>query len=246
MKWCNSGLFNRGWLPSEWFKPLTRLLPTGHCTLCRQPLAPGEILLCRACHEDLPSPAGLCPRCGLATSSLAEYCGHCLHEPPLWQHMEILDDYRSPYRELILDLKYRGQRLNGELLGRLLAQRIGGRPEALPQWLLPVPLHPWRAFRRGYNQAELIGLSLSKQLQRPLITHACRRRRLTASQAGLSRVQRKRNLKDAFWIELPASIRHIALIDDVVTTGSTVSEIIRQLPDPKPRVEVWAVCRTLE
>jgi len=247
MKWRQGKSRLAGGLSRILLDSLARLLPVGHCSLCRQTLTRGEILLCSTCHGDLPRPPALCPRCGLAMhDSSGTECGRCQREPPPWERMVVLDDYRSPYRELLLDLKYRGQRLNGELLGHLLAERIARNAEPLPQWLLPVPLHPWRAFRRGYNQAELIGLSLSRQLRLPLATHACRRLRPTRSQAGLSRAQRKRNLKGAFLVELPETVEHIALIDDVVTTGSTVSEIIRQLPDPRPRVEIWAACRTQE
>ena len=214
----------------------------GQCLLCRQD-CDRQTLLCRPCREELPALDSPCPGCALPLTATDAHCGHCQRRPPPWQRMQVLADFVPPYTRLIHDLKYHQRPLNGRLLGRLLAERAA---PPLPQAILPVPLHWWRQWRRGYNQAEEIALGVAQVLSIPVETGLLCRIRATASQTQLSRRQRRHNLKDAFRLK-PVPYQHVALLDDVITTGATMSELTRLLHRQGVAcVEVWAVCRTLE
>jgi len=110
--------------------------------------------------------------------------------------------------------------------------------------ILPVPLHWRRQWSRGYNQAQEIARPIMKQLNIPCNNKLLKRSRATQVQAGLSRDLRQTNLQNAFIIK-PHSYQHVAILDDVVTTGVTVTTLVRLLKNSGcQRVDVWAICRT--
>jgi len=150
----------------------------------------------------------------------------------------------EPLKTLIHRIKYEHRwRLAEQLANRLLA-----RPEVIAvletvELIIPVPLHPRRQRERGYNQAELIARQLCRgfrSIRDPsqlTVLNVARRIRPTQTQTSLqSRVQREQNVADAFELIHPAAInnRHIALLDDVLTTGSTLSSPPRSLQPAKP------------
>jgi ComF family protein len=109
---------------------------------------------------------------------------------------------------------------------------------------LPVPLHRERLLERGYNQADEIARIWSRELAIPVDRKALIRTRATPSQSGLSARQRELNVRRAFAYQPKHEYRHVALVDDIVTTGSTVSEIARALHRAGvDYVEVWALAR---
>jgi len=116
-----------------------------------------------------------------------------------------------------------------------------------PDMLIPVPLHRLRMIKRGFNQASELGTYISKVLGIPLLTTALRRHRNTKAQSGLSRKQRRKNVRGAFyWHSLKTPDRHVALIDDVMTTGTTVTECARILKKAgAKRVDVWVAARAI-
>jgi ComF family protein len=133
----------------------------------------------------------------------------------------------------------------GRLLGTLLTRALQQAGAPYPELLLPVPLHPARLRERGFNQAVEIARPLAQALGLPLDLNSCQRRRATAPQAGLEAIERRRNIRGAFALTRPLPARHLALIDDVVTTGSTVAELTRLLKRAgAERVEVWALAKT--
>ncbi|WMC10364.1 ComF family protein [Oceanimonas pelagia] len=212
----------------------------GQCLLCRQDCHDAA-LLCQHCRNELPVLEHPCPGCACPLPMAGARCGHCQKRPPPWQRMQVLAPYEAPFNRLVHDLKYHGRLLNGRLLGQLLAERL------LPPWpeaVLPVPLHWWRRLRRGGNQAEEIARGLPPALT---VDHRLLRRvRATAAQTHLSKAERRRNLTGAF-TTASCPYRHVALLDDVITTGATMAELTRLLQaHGVERVEVWAVCRTLE
>ena len=225
---------------------LTRLqsgaLWQGQCLLCRQDCHDMP-LLCGLCRRDLPATDFPCPGCALPLPVNDAYCGHCQKQPPPWQRMQVLAPFEAPFNRLIHDLKYHGKMLNARLLGQLLANALH------PPWpdaVLPVPLHWWRRLHRGYNQAGEIARGLHSSLNLNVDHRLLRRIRATASQTHLSKTERRKNLTGAFAAG-PCSYRHVALLDDVITTGATMTELTRLLhAQGVEKVEVWAVCRTLE
>jgi ComF family protein len=158
--------------------------------------------------------------------------------------------YDYPLDHLIRGLKYRGKVAHGRLLGHLFARELLDhrshipRNHPLPQLLIPVPLGYRRFRQRGYNQAIELGRSVERQLHIPLCIDVIERKRETAEQAGLNRRARRRNIKGAFAMLRPIAAEHVAIIDDVITTGSTVNEMSRVLKSAGvKRIEVWAIAR---
>ncbi len=213
----------------------------GICLFCRQPTS--QPLLCHYCAEELPLLDHHCHLCGTPIAGSETICGHCLLQPPEWDHLHILADYQFPLIGLIHKLKYQHTTLPAVLLGRMLAELYPDN-EPKPEVILPVPLHWRRQWIRGYNQAQELARPISKQLGIPCDPRLLRRIRATKVQAGLSQGMRHTNLKNAFQVA-PHTYRHVAILDDVVTTGSTVTTLVRLLKQSGcERVDVWAICRT--
>lgn len=232
-----------------------RLLPTT-CLLCGCSLD-GE-LLCSGCVLDLPHLARaeyLCQQCALPLATNINFCGHCLHKPPAFSHSIIPFSYQHPLDYLIHRFKYRGQLASGRALAQALAAHIqhyyDEQHSALPDIIIPVPLHWMRRWQRGFNQAELIGEELAQHLRIPLETRVCKRSMRTPPQKGLTRAERQHNLRKAFAVS-DKSVQKIrgkcvALLDDVVTTTATARELSELLVKHGAReVHIWALARTPE
>lgn len=151
--------------------------------------------------------------------------------------------FQDAMRFLIHGLKFEQRFQNARLLGTLLAESLRSG-EALPQLLIPVPLHPKRYRERGFNQAIEIGRTVAKQLQLPLELSACRRHRDTPHQTGLTAKQRRKNLRNAFSVTRSLAAEHVAILDDVITSGTTANELAKILKNSGvKRVDVWACAR---
>jgi len=176
-------------------------------------------------------------------------------DPP-YERAVAYGSYDGVLRDLVHVLKFQGVRPAAAVLGRMLAETIAHLEQAMPVGLLavvPVPLYKRKEAQRGFNQAELIARAALKQLSRPkrfeLCTGVLLRRRETGSQIGLTRHERRVNLRGAFAVSEPTRIlnRDIILIDDVYTTGTTASECARVLLRAgAARVWVTTVARTLK
>jgi ComF family protein len=151
--------------------------------------------------------------------------------------------YAAPLDRLIPALKFGGKLAHARLLGELLAEELAASGARRPELILPVPLHARRLRERGYNQALELARPVARALGLPLETRACTRLRATAAQSGLDLKARRANLRGAFAV--PAlGVKHVAVLDDVVTSGSTVAELARALARAGvERVDVWAVAR---
>ena len=220
----------------------------GDCLLCHQ-ATQCHPLLCNECHAELPRIVHPCPRCGFPLPEAGNLCGSCLQHPPAWDRLRIVADYQAPYLQLIHQLKYAGRIECATLLGRLFCEAsklsLSEAGDKRPEVLLPVPLHWWRQWRRGYNQAEELARVIGDTLQIPVDGHCLHRTRATPPQARLHKQQRKENLQAAFAMT-PSNYRHVALVDDVVTTGATAEQLTQLLRQAGVEVvEVWAICRTL-
>jgi len=183
-------------------------------------------------------------RLSMETSSPAPegelLCGECLKSRPLFARAASYGAYEGGLRELVHLLKYHHVRPAANVLGRMTAEAAG---EVLPEFssrnplLIPVPLHVSKLRERGFNQSELIARSAWKQMENgsalrfELNCDVLRRRRATESQVGLTREQRQTNLHGAFAVNDAKAIsgREVLLVDDVLTTGATVSECARVL-----------------
>jgi len=168
-------------------------------------------------------------------------CRLCRLAPPPFERAVAYGSFDSALRDLVHLLKFSQVRPAAQVLGRMLADTIAALDPSLPSGLIavvPVPLHAHKQSQRGFNQAELIAQAALKQLSRSgqegrfeLCARALVRVRDTESQIGLTRHQRRQNLRGAFTVKDSAAIsnRNILLVDDVYTTGATASECARVL-----------------
>lgn len=211
------------------------------CVLCRLPLQTTEKYFCSSCNE-LFLGEHLCERCGLSTSNTCSVCEKCRYNPPIWNQLNCICGYHFPIDILIQRFKYQQQTWLLKPLIELLVPNIHTKPEVL----IPVPMHRERQFKRGYNQSNLLALELGKVLGINVDTSAVIRHKVTHPQQGLTAKERERNLHGAFKIEAHLSYKHIALIDDVVTTGATVNEITQLLyAHNVERVDIICLSRTI-
>ncbi len=214
------------------------------CLLCRlHPAARHG--LCEGCHADLPWLLGGCPRCAEPLiADLHVHCARCQQHPPAFDRTLAAFTYRFPLTELLPTIKYQRRPAALGWLGATLAELIADRLEQKPQLLLPVPMHPWQLFRRGFNQAALIAEILARELAIPYHDRLLRKTRNTSHQADLGRAERQANLRDSFACLGPVP-PHVAIVDDVMTTGSTADELARLLRrQGAKQIDVWVLART--
>jgi ComF family protein len=204
-----------------------------------------------------PITGGLCSVCGERLASpfaaAGERCGLCRRAEPPFAKAVAYGSYDGRLRELIHLLKYEQVRTCAGVLGRMLAEAISGLTAGSEQVLvIPVPLHRRKLRQRGFNQTELIVLDALKRIGSHRFTVQPRileRHRETQSQIGLTRHQRRENMRGAFVVAKPDAVkaRDILIVDDVFTTGTTVSEcapVLRRAGASK--VYVATVARTLK
>lgn len=216
------------------------LLP-GRCVLCARH-TPRRHDLCEACEHDLPRAGNACIRCAapLVTSGI---CGRCARRPLPQDATRAAFRYAWPLDSLVQNFKFNGDHAAGRVLGELFAEhlRFGARPDCL----LPVPLHAKRLRERGFNQSQLLAAALTNRWRIPLNQELVVRVRETAVQSGMHARARRRNVRGAFALAANDVPRHIAIVDDVVTTGSTTAEIAALLRHAgAERIEVWTLART--
>ncbi|NIP72399.1 MAG: ComF family protein [Gammaproteobacteria bacterium] len=223
------------------------------CVLCGQP-GSGDLDLCDPCRRELPYNGPACTGCALplpATPAGTEpegagLCGRCLAGAPLAQRAFALFRYAPPVNHLVYALKFGGRLQYARLLGELTAAALARRDQPAPGMILPVPLHPGRQRRRGFNQAIELARPVARRLGAVLELRACRRVRPTEAQSALEASERRRNVRGAFAWRGPPPAAHVAVFDDVITTGRTVGELVRLLRRQGVKtVEVWSVARAL-
>lgn len=220
------------------------------CWLCLQSLALPQQGICSFCLHAFPSLPHCCPCCGLPSQHDALACGRCQLKPPPWQQMIFVSDYQPPLNQLILQLKYHGSWSLAPCLARLLLlyYLVARRTRLLnkPDILTIVPLHWRRQWQRGYNQCDLLARPLAHWLQISYQPKLIKRQHATTAQKGLSAQQRRRNLRGSFCCQHPLQDKTVLLLDDVVTTGSTIGEISRLLvARGAQEVQILCLCRTL-
>jgi len=216
----------------RWLGPLAKgaldLLVPPRCLNCGREVAAGGDL-CAACFKEIDFFAGaLCPVCGIPfeTGAVAGMvCAPCLARPPGFSRARSVFRYEDGTKGMILGLKH-GDRLDAvPALARWL-YRAGRELVDEADLMIPVPLHRWRLFRRQYNQSAELARRLARLSGKPFMPGLLRRVQATPSQGGLSREERRRNVRKAFGLAPGAEDRlggrRVLLIDDVLTTGATV------------------------
>ncbi len=182
--------------------------------------------MCEPCLADLPwLPKARCPVCALPGPG-GTSCGHCLKEVPAFTRTQAVFSYGFPVDRLIQRLKYQENLVLAPLLGTLLAQHLQNE---LPDIWLPMPLHARRLKERGFNQAVEIARELAARTGIPMQAGWATRVRDTPPQAGLKREARKKNMRGAFACHENVAGLHVGIVDDVMTTGSTLDELAKTL-----------------
>lgn len=221
---------------------LRQSLPTQPCLLCGANSRDG--LCCAACAAELPRlTMAHCPVCALPTHA-GEACGKCLKHPPPFERTVAAFSYSFPVNQLIKTLKFHERLILVNFLADELAQSITVRPDCV----VALPLHPSRLRERGFNQSQLLAARIAGCLHLPLLTDACHRVRDTPSQSSLPWKERDKNMRQAFAVASAAHVhgKHIAIVDDVMTTGASIGELARALKQAgASEVSAWVVARTL-
>ncbi|WP_347902373.1 ComF family protein [Pseudomonas purpurea] len=219
------------------------------CLLCNEPSDTPQAI-CTPCETELPWLGDHCQTCALPLPVAGMTCGQCLKQPPAFEQVIAPWTYNFPVDSLITRFKHNAKWPYGRLLGELLAQSLQHRfDEGLtrPDALVPVPLASKRLRERGYNQAAMLAHWLSDSLKLACDEGLLLRTHDTAAQQDLDAKARKQNLRTAFALTAGAVVtgRHLALVDDVLTTGATAESLARLLLKAgAARVDVYCLART--
>lgn len=225
---------------------LQRLLPP-YCVVCSK-RSDNSLDLCSYCENHLPNQNITCKQCGVNTLSHETLCGKCIASPPVFDQLFAIFQYSYPIDQLITAIKFQYNLVNARLFSELLIKKIKTSwyvENSLPQFIIPVPLHNKRLRQRGFNQALEIAKPIAKQMKIPLAYNLCKRNRATKPQSELPASKRQGNVKNAFSLNGQLTISHVAILDDVVTTGHTVNELSQLLKNNGvKRIDVWCCART--
>lgn len=231
---------------NKWLKivqqiPKVCLTFSSPCVLCLQPSLRG-IALCDKCEQNLPWIKEACQHCGIALNGAN--CANCLSQRPTFERLTGLFEYAWPVSAFIAKLKYGAQLPFGKILGQLLTKHY--QQHYPVDAIIPMPLYQSRQQERGFNQCTEIGRYLSKHLNLPLDWRSCTKIKDTPSQALLSANRRIRNVNEnAFAISPSFAASSVLVIEDVVTTATTVNAFARALKRHGVNtVEILSVCRT--
>ena len=224
-------------------KHLSSLL-SRQCLLCLSPTN-NRYLLCSFCEDDFPKNDHYCVVCSIPLYEESLTCGKCQNSNLFYETSLIPFIYATPIKQLISQLKFHSNLTYAPLLAECFLQRLMYRKNNLPECIIPVPLHTERLRERGFNQALELAQLIGTKLNIPVDYKLSQRHKITPFQSGLSAKQRKLNLKNAFSIKRTHQYKHVAIFDDVVTTGVTVNELAKQLKQSGVEIiEVWAIART--
>lgn len=206
---------------------LARLLLPQRCLHCGAPGDAGRDL-CTDCRGELPHNTCACPRCALPIPQPAPACGRCLKRPPPASAALATFRYADPVDRWLPRLKFGRDLAAGRVLADLLLEdpRLPALTAGMDA-LIPLPLHRTRLGERGYNQALELARPLARAFDLPLRPGWLQRVRATSPQTGLDARARRRNLRGAFVADSAMSGRRVLLIDDVITTGSSMLEASR-------------------
>jgi ComF family protein len=204
--------------------------------------------VCTECEKDLPWANDVCFQCGLplTTNTSGYRCGQCLQHPPPFTNTTAAFFYLFPINTIMPRLKNSHGLHHHYWLTDSLIKQIKSRHQALPDALLPVPVHITRRVTRGYNQSDWICQQLSQSLHIPADYTSLTKIKASAAQALLDSFNRRRNLQGHFSYQGP-HYQHVALIDDVMTTGTTARVIADTLlAYGIKQVDIWVLARTPE
>jgi len=223
----------------DWLAPKT-------CINCAVKLDNSSYPCCTQCSLTLPFQTNACRRCGQAFAATLDYCGRCLANPPPFDACFCAFRYQAPVDEQIRRFKYGDRPELAALIATLLSREIESNLLERPELLIPVPVHISKLRERGFNQSLLLAKQLSKLLDVPYANNIVTKNRATPPQVQQTLKFRQKNLTGSFKLKSPVSAKSVAIIDDVVTTGSTAAEMTKILKrNGVDYIQVWGVAHTV-
>lgn len=231
--------------------PFVNLMYPPVCLHCHASLIDSNFLFCEACQFllDFIDPIGRCSFCFSShLSDGKKICLSCMSYPSVFQGVAAIFDYAGPAGSLVRTLKYGGRSYLSTGMGAYLAAQFIRLDWPIPDYVIPVPLTLTRLWQRGYNQSMLLSEELGRILGRP-VRQALKRKLGGFSQAGLTKAQRLQ-LDEGQFCLLPGQQlqdKCILLIDDVMTTGTTLKRCAHALlPEGPSHIYAMAFCKTME
>lgn len=197
---------------------------------------------CAACNASLPYLNGaLCPVCALPVLG-GTPCGRCLRKRPLFERTIAPFAYAFPMDRLVQALKFNEQLHLAHGLAGHLARCVMHRPDCI----VPMPLHPARLAQRGHNQSLELARHVASRLDIPLLPSACERVRDTPPQSELKWKEREKNMRKAFRCTEDFAGKHVAIVDDVMTSGASLNELALAMRRAgASEISAWVIARTL-
>lgn len=205
-----------------------------HCIICGNYLAPQERIVCDVCWENMSIlPSLFCPACKNFLEEGNLFCRVCTERKNLCavRSLGVFDSY---YQKVIHGFKYQQKMTLGQRLGKRLGEKlIDDKLVSRFDCIIPVPLHPARKRERGFNQSQILAQELSEATHIPALKKVLKRTRNTKDQTKLTPEERIQNVKGAFDLKDPETVKgkRIILVDDVITTGATLGECARVLSE---------------
>lgn len=200
--------------------------------------------LCETCESELPILPEGCQNCADTLTRSGPLCSECKENPPPFDKTLACFAYEGPIPKLIAGFKFEARFTHARFLEWALLKKLSSRPDPRPTRLIPLPLHPNRLKNRGFNQTHLLAKPLARKLHLPLDIQSLIRLKDTLPQSGLSRPERGMNIANAFSATKPLTGEHIALLDDVMTTGQTLKTAAATLKAAGAKtVTIWCIAR---
>ncbi len=232
---------------NNWIENIQFKLLPGCCLLCGK-LSEKRQDLCLACRSKLAINDHHCRSCAQPLPSSipdGSLCGRCQNKPPSFNHCFAPFRYQDDLTSLHHNFKFHHKLAAGRLMADLMCEQLATPSRRLPQLLIPVPLHARRLRERGFNQAQELTRILSARLSIPFDSRSLCRTRDTTAQSSLPKKERQKNIRNAFALTAKIDTLHVAIIDDVMTTGLTVNEIAKILrASGVSEIEIWVFART--
>ena len=211
-------------------------------SLCILSSAKTKNTWCISCERDMLCSFQKCPVCARPAAT-ERVCGSCLKNKPDYSRTEVLFQYRYPIKQLIKTFKFNNRPELSIAFADLMTKKLS-HLDTLPNKLIPVPLYKRRQRQRGYNQSIVFAEQIAKRTGIKTDLALCQRIKHTKPQSTLSINDRKKNVRGAFKLSDTVVPRHVAIVDDVITSGSTINEIARLLKKAGcEKIDVWAIAR---
>ena len=212
------------------------------CLLCEKEIDYKGCDFCENCLKELPYINGkVCLRCGEPINLQSNYCINCKNTHHNFKKNISCFEYTEPISNLIINFKFNKAKYIGNAFSNFMVQKCV-EENIIPEIIIPVPLHGSRLKERGFNQAELLAIPFAEKMKIPLVNNCIIRKKNTPKQSLLSTVERTENVKDAFEVIDKTAVKNkvILLVDDVYTTGATLSSCAEALHKAKAK-EVYCI-----